>query len=54
MIVIKTEHFVNKTVTDCFAHGIKAEKVNIKDYQKEYLLMIKLLKALLIQLILLE
>jgi len=33
MIVIQTDHFVNKTVTECFAHGIKAEKVNIKDYK---------------------
>ncbi len=33
MIVIQTDHFVNKTVTECFAHGIKGQKVNIKDYK---------------------
>ena len=34
MIVIQTDHFVNKTVTECFAHGSKARKINIKDYEE--------------------
>ncbi len=33
MIVIQTDHFVNKTVTECFAHGSKTRKINIKDYK---------------------
>ena len=33
MLVIQTDHFVNKTVTECFAHGLKAKKINIKDYK---------------------
>ena len=33
MLVIQTDHFANKTVTECFAHGIKAKKINIKDYK---------------------
>ncbi len=33
MIVIQTDHFVNKTVTECFARGTKSTKINIKNYK---------------------
>ena len=33
MIVIQTNHFVNKTVTDCFALGAKAKKIHIENFE---------------------
>ena len=35
MIVIQTNHFVNKTVTDCFALGSNAKKINIENYTEQ-------------------
>ena len=35
MIVIQTNHFVNKTVTDCFAKGTNAKKINIENYKTQ-------------------
>ena len=35
MIVIQTNHFVNKTVTDCFAKGTNAKIINIEDYKNQ-------------------
>tara|TARA_B100001559_G_C16277965_1_gene519218 strand:- start:28 stop:777 length:750 start_codon:yes stop_codon:yes gene_type:complete len=32
MIVLQTEHFVNKYVTECFAHGTNSEIVKIDNY----------------------
>ena len=35
MLVIQTNHFVNKTVTDCFAKGTNSKKINISDYKNQ-------------------
>ena len=35
MIVIQTNHFVNKTVTDCFALGSNAKKIKIENYTEQ-------------------